>query len=135
MRVPIQGGDPAIGVDGQHRRVAAMRPDPVIFVCDRASALRIANRLSSRHFDPVKGRGRELARSNTEATTGYHWDLSPDGTRIALLKHRDARVQILSLNGAAPRQITSKERKTLVQRGLDGGREGAVRLQLHGARG
>jgi len=64
-------------------------------------------------FDPVKGRGRELAKSDTDATTDYHWDLSPDGTRIALLKHRAGRVQILSLIGQAPQEITAKEWNTL----------------------
>jgi Tol biopolymer transport system component len=64
-------------------------------------------------FDPVKGRGRELAKSNTDATIDYHWDLSPDGTRIALLKHREGRVQILSLNDRAPQEITAKGWNTL----------------------
>jgi Tol biopolymer transport system component len=64
-------------------------------------------------LDPVKGRARELARSNTDASTNYHWDLSPDGTHIALLKHRDATVHILSLNGVESRQILSKEWNTL----------------------
>jgi Tol biopolymer transport system component len=64
-------------------------------------------------LDPAKGRGRELAKSNTDSTRAYHWDLSPDGTRIALLKQRDGKVQILSLNGVAPRQIISKEWNTL----------------------
>ena len=86
-------------------------------------------------FDPVKGRGRELAKSDTDATADYQWDLSPDGTRIAILKHRDGRVQILSLNGGAPQEITVKGMEYIVQRGLDGGWEGTVCLQLHGARG
>jgi Tol biopolymer transport system component len=64
-------------------------------------------------FDPVKGRGSELAKSDTDATTDYHWALSPDGARIALLKHREARVQILSLNGRVPYEITAKGWNTL----------------------
>jgi len=64
-------------------------------------------------LDPVNGRGRELARSTTDVEKGYHWDLSPDGTRIALLKHRDGSVHILSLNRAAAQQIASKKVNTL----------------------
>ena len=37
-------------------------------------------------FDPVKGRGRELAEWKTDAMADYQWDLSPDGTRIAVLR-------------------------------------------------
>jgi Tol biopolymer transport system component len=59
-------------------------------------------------FDPVKGRGAVLAKANADATTDYHWDLSPDGTRIAILKHREGRIQILSLHGETPQEITSK---------------------------
>jgi Tol biopolymer transport system component len=36
------------------------------------------------------------------------WDLSPDGARIAILKNREGRVQILSLNGQVPQEITVK---------------------------
>ena len=57
-------------------------------------------------FDPVKGRGRELAELKTDATADYEWDLSPDGARIAILKIREGRIQILSLNGRAPQEIT-----------------------------
>ena len=59
-------------------------------------------------LDPVKGRGRELAELKTDATADYQWDLSPDGARIAILKNREGRIQILSLNGRAPQEITVK---------------------------
>jgi serine/threonine protein kinase len=108
MRVPIAGGSPQLVL------TAAIEEWPR---CARspASLCAIAERTPDRKqivftvLDPVKGRGRELARSDTDPTKEYHWDLSPDGIRIALLKHRDAEVQILSLNGVAPQQITSKE--------------------------
>jgi eukaryotic-like serine/threonine-protein kinase len=112
MRVPIQGGTPQLLL------TAAIEEWPR---CARAPATlcAIAERTPDRKqiffmaLDPVNGRGRELARSNADPRKEYHWDLSPDGTRIALLRHRDDRVQILSLNGVAPRQIFSKEWKTL----------------------
>ena len=112
MRVPIQGGSPQLVL------TATIEEWPR---CARlpASLCALAERTPDRKqiiftaLDPVKGRGLELARSNTEATADYHWDLSPDGTRIALLKHRNERVQILSLNSRAPQDITSKVRRTL----------------------
>jgi len=112
MRVPIAGGSQQLVL------TAAIEEWPR---CARspASLCAIAERTPDRKqivftaLDPVKGRGRELARSDTDPTKEYHWDLSADGTRIALLKHRDAKVQILSLNGGAPQQITSKDWNTL----------------------
>ena len=37
-------------------------------------------------FDPIKGRGSELIRVRTDPAAAYKWDLSPDGTRIAILQ-------------------------------------------------
>jgi len=112
MQVPITGGAPQLVLTANIEEWPRCARTP-------ASLCAIAERTPDRKqlvftaLDPVKGRGRELARSNVEATTGYHWDLSPDGTRIALLKHRDGKVQILSLNGGAVRSIVSKEGTTL----------------------
>jgi serine/threonine protein kinase len=112
MRVPIQGGSPQVVLTASIEEWPRCARSP-------SSLCAIAERTPDRKqiiftaLDPVKGRGRELARSNTDASTNYHWDLSPDGTHIALLKHRDATVHILSRNGGEPRQIISKEWKTL----------------------
>jgi Tol biopolymer transport system component len=112
MRVPIQGGSPQLVLTAKIEEWprCARAPSSLCAIGERTPDRK---QIIFTELDPVKGRGRELARSNTDATTDYHWDLSLDGTRIALLKHRDERVQILSLNGRAPRDITSKERKTL----------------------
>jgi hypothetical protein len=112
MRVPVLGGTPQLML------TAAIEEWPR---CARfpSTLCAIAERTPDRKqifftaLDAVNGRGRELARSNVDTRKEYHWDLSPDGTRIALLKHRDDRVQILSLRGVPPRQIFSKEWKTL----------------------
>jgi serine/threonine protein kinase/Tol biopolymer transport system component len=112
MRVPIQGGSPQLVLAATIEEWPRCARSP-------SSLCAIAERTPDRKqivftaLDSVRGRGRELARSNTDATSDYHWDISPDGTHIALLKHRDARVQSLSLNGGAPQEIASKERKTM----------------------
>jgi len=112
MRVPITGGSPQFVLTANIEEWPRCARSPSS-LCAIAERTQDRKQLVFSAFDAVKGRGRELARSNTEASTNYHWDLSPDGTHIALLKHRDASVHILSLNGVAPRQIISKEWNTL----------------------
>jgi eukaryotic-like serine/threonine-protein kinase len=112
MRVPIQGGAPQLVLEAKIEEWprCARLPSPLCAIAERTPD---RSQVIFTELDPVRGRGRELARSNTDPATDYHWDLSPEGTRIAVLKHRDTRVQILSLNGGAPQEIASKERKTL----------------------
>jgi hypothetical protein len=55
----------------------------------------------------LKGWGTELARFDTDPTylEPYAWDLSPDGTYIAILRYSAARIHVLALDGKPPRQI------------------------------
>jgi serine/threonine protein kinase len=112
MRVPITGGSPQLVLTAniEERPRCALSPATLCAIAERSADRK---QLVFTAFDPVNGRGRELAKWNTDATTDYHWDLSPDGTRIGLLKHREGRVQILSLNGRAPQEITAKGWNTL----------------------
>jgi hypothetical protein len=61
-------------------------------------------------FDPVKGRGQELARFDTNPTpdADYVWDLSPDGTRIAILKQSEGRIHVLDLGSQSGNEIAVK---------------------------
>jgi len=108
MRVPITGGSPQLvltaNIDGAPR--CARSPAALCAIAERSADRK---ELLFTAFDPLNGRGSELAKFQTDPKFDYHWDLSPDGTRIAVLKHRDGRVQILSLNGHAPQAITAKE--------------------------
>jgi serine/threonine protein kinase len=112
MRVSIKGGTPqlVLAANIEERPRCARSPATLCAIAERSMDRK---QLVFTAFDPVKGRGRELANSNTDPTADYHWDLSPDGTRIALLKHREGRVQILSLNGRALQEITAKGWTTL----------------------
>ncbi len=63
----------------------------------------------------MRGRGRELIRFDTDATADldryllhYAWDLSPDGTRIAILKYSDGRIHVLPLSSKAPQEVVVK---------------------------
>jgi len=57
-------------------------------------------------FDPVLGRGHELARFEIEPERFYRWALSPDGHRIAVIKQSTGDIHILSLATGAAEKIT-----------------------------
>ena len=59
-------------------------------------------------LDLDKGRGGELTKFLTDPGADYSWDLSPDGTRIAVAKGPGRRIDILSLNGRANGAIMVK---------------------------
>ena len=105
MRVPITGGSPELALtanlEGGPR--CAKSPATLCAIAERSTDRK---QLVFADFDPVKGQGHELAELKTEAAADYQWDLSPDGTRIAVLKSRDSGIQILSLDNRAPQEIT-----------------------------
>ncbi|MFZ0592947.1 MAG: protein kinase [Bryobacteraceae bacterium] len=97
MRVPIEGGTPEeVPIGGALDE----------FRCALNPGTRCVLRTTLRgqyyvyyQLDPIRGKGRELAR--TKWTPGWlgDWDISPDGTQIALPDHdtRDARIRVISL--------------------------------------
>jgi hypothetical protein len=114
MRVPITGGFPQLvmtaNIDGGPR--CARSPATLCAISERSADRK---QLVFAALDPVKGRGRELAELKTDGAAGYQWDLSPDGARIAILARQEGRIQILSLNGRAPREITVKGWNSLTE--------------------
>jgi hypothetical protein len=81
------------------------------------SELRTERQVIFTAFDPVKGRGRELMRFDIDSIAECVWDLSGDGTRIAVLetfekyaRHRfkcsEGPIRILFLSGWATQEIT-----------------------------
>jgi Tol biopolymer transport system component len=108
MLAPIEGGVPQFvltaNLDSQGPRCAK---SPAL-LCAIAERRADRKQLVFTAFDPLKGEGRELKKLTTDAAADYRWDLSPDGTRIAILKNRENRMQILSLNGGLPKQISLK---------------------------
>jgi Tol biopolymer transport system component len=57
------------------------------------------------HLDPVRGRGVEIARIAGYQTGDPRWDLSPDGTRIALVDPSEGKGEVRIL-GVADRKVT-----------------------------
>jgi hypothetical protein len=56
-------------------------------------------------FDPVLGAGHELARFKIDANAFYTWALSPDATRIAILKQSTAQIDVLTLGTRTDHKI------------------------------
>jgi hypothetical protein len=122
IRRRSSGSSPSIEL--MRVRIAGGAPEPVLttapgslhsFRCGRSPATlcAMAERTQDRKqliftaFDPLQGRGRELARFDTNPTPDaeYAWDLSPDGRRIAILKRSEATIHILFLSHQASQQI------------------------------
>ena len=57
-------------------------------------------------FDPVKGRGRELKRVDIHPNGFHGWELSPDGTRIAVYSPNEGRIHIIFLDDRPSFDIT-----------------------------
>jgi serine/threonine protein kinase/Tol biopolymer transport system component len=102
MRVPVSGGPPhlLLKFSGDER-------------CARAPATLCLLEEFSGHqwvftaFDPVGGRGREVARiAYKPGVGGEHWGLSPDGSQIAMLfPEGENRIRLLPVAGGAPRDL------------------------------
>ncbi len=61
-------------------------------------------------FDPLQGRGAELARIDLDSEAKkFHWDLSPDGTRISYFRTPQEPIEILSLQSHATQTIHVKD--------------------------
>jgi DNA-binding winged helix-turn-helix (wHTH) protein/Tol biopolymer transport system component len=113
MRIPITGGPSEF--------VLTATPPPVFPVCARSPATQCAIMEYSENrkqivvsaFDPLKGRGSELARIDVDPKF-FNFDISPDGTRIAWLKVREGPVHILSLRGQPSQEIKVKGWSNLV---------------------
>jgi len=112
VRIPITGGTPqpvlTADLDGPPR--CARSPATLCAMAERSADRK---QLVFTAFDAMNGRGRELARFNTDPIADYRWDLTPDGTRLAIVKVREGQIQILSLTGGASREITVKGWDTL----------------------
>ena len=116
MRVPVAGGPPQLVLTSSpgiiHSFRCARSPSALCVMAERATDRK---QLVFTAFDPVKGGGRELTRFGTSSTPDaeYAWDLSPDGTRIAILRRSEATIHILSLSHQTSEEVTGKRLSSL----------------------
>jgi serine/threonine protein kinase/dipeptidyl aminopeptidase/acylaminoacyl peptidase len=107
-RVPTGGGDP--------QPVVAVRPSSAITCARLPSHTCLLVERSEDHkwlvvsdFDPIKGRGPELAQIEVDPTVdGWGCSISPDGAKIAVIANADGRIRILSLRGRLLQTIRSR---------------------------
>jgi DNA-binding winged helix-turn-helix (wHTH) protein/Tol biopolymer transport system component len=107
MRIPIHGGEPhqVLASDTYGRPRCTFSPADLCVIAEQSADGRP---LILTAFDALKGRGAEIARFETETAADYSWGLSPDGTRVAILKRGDNRIHIVSLKGEAPQEVAVK---------------------------
>jgi hypothetical protein len=108
MRVPMAGGtpQPVLTAPIYGRPACARSPASL---CVFAEYTLDRRQLVFTAFDPQKGRGGELARFDTDPTiqATYLWDLSSDGTRIAIVKYSTGVIYILPLGRQASQKIVA----------------------------
>ncbi len=116
IRIPLTGGDPQLVLT----LMTAPEESPMMGArahepprCSRSPATLCAigertadgQQLVLTAFDPIKGRGSELIRVRVDPTAAYKWDLSPDGTRIAILQRSGRQINVVPLDGRESYQI------------------------------
>lgn len=112
MRVPVEGGKPEevpIGGSLDEFRCAL---DP-----GKRCVLRTTTKgqyYAYYDLDPIRGKGRELARTKWQPGILGDWDVSPDGTQIAIPNHdsHEARIRVLAL---AEKSNEPKEREVVLK--------------------
>ncbi len=108
MRIPIDGGPAQQVFIAKPRSFLSCAQSPAT-VCAVAEPTEDNKQLVFTAFDPMKGRGSEFARFDIDASgLGVPFSLSPDGTRIAILRTPAEPIYILSLRGKATREIRVK---------------------------
>lgn len=108
MRVPVSGGTPAeVPIGGLLDE----------FRCALGPGKRCVLRttLPGGYFayydlDPIKGKGRELARTKSSVKILGDWDISPDGAQVAIPNHdsREARIRVVALQPAGPNRMQER---------------------------
>src|SRR5215471_6477424 len=99
MRAPITGGAPQPIMTASLIDCVRCAKSPSGF-CAIGEPSPDGKRLIFTVVDPVNGRGRELTRFDIDDPKDrYGFDVSPDGTRIAVLKFKTGSIYILSLKG------------------------------------
>ena len=104
MRVPITGG-PSEFVLTAHFPAYPMCTKLPANLCAIYEEDYDRKQITLTAFDPLGGRGRELARIESDPNKYFNWDLSPDGTRIAYANNHEGPVHILSLRGEQSQEI------------------------------
>ena len=105
MRMPVTGGPSELVLTARLFDTPRCARSPST-LCVFAEQAPDRKQLVFTAFDPVRGKGQELARFATDPNADYNWSVSPDGTRIGILKIRGNHIYVLPLDGSAVRDLT-----------------------------
>jgi serine/threonine protein kinase len=110
VRIPFNGGSPELILQASPKSDISCA-NPATNLCVIAEATEDRKQVVVTALDPVKGRGLELARVDTDPKVqdqSYQCEISPDGTRLAVKQGGEGPIQILSLRGLPARVIQPK---------------------------
>ena len=104
MRIPAKGGAPEVVLES---------PPGARFTCPQrllnascALSLVEGKDLTFYLLDPVRGKGRQLGKIEAQTKNLYGWDLSPDGSRLAVVDYgHEGRIEVLTLSDGAWKEI------------------------------
>src|SRR5579859_5717595 len=97
MRIPLTGGasEPVLTARAYSEFRCARAPSSLCVLAERTDD---RTHFVFSAFDAFAGRGAELARIEIQSESRkFHWDLSPDGSRIGFTRTPDDPIEILSL--------------------------------------
>jgi serine/threonine protein kinase/Tol biopolymer transport system component len=99
MRTPLSGGIPEVVVDGLPEQTGTARG----FDCPRKGTLCVlsefkGNRLVLYELDPLKGKGKEVGRTEVTTDGFYGFAISSDGGKIAVVGAPSSGVRILDVH-------------------------------------
>ncbi|MGA7928078.1 MAG: protein kinase [Candidatus Sulfotelmatobacter sp.] len=107
MRIPLAGGSPELVTTTLPAGIFCARPPSSLCVLGERTEDRKQVIFTS--IDAVKGRGPELARFDLDPGIEYwDFDISPDGTRLAVSGNPHGPIHILSLRGHGEQVIPTK---------------------------
>jgi serine/threonine protein kinase/Tol biopolymer transport system component len=104
-RVPVSGGpsELVLTAHGWAGHGCARAPATLCLVSEKTEDQK---QLVFTAFDPVRGRDHEVIRIAIKPGFDYTWDLSPDGSQVALLfPAYENRIRVLPLKGGEPRDV------------------------------
>ncbi|MBV9223432.1 MAG: protein kinase [Acidobacteriaceae bacterium] len=111
MRVPVDGGTPQeVPIGG--------RLDEFRCALGPSKGCVLRTTVGREYYvfyelDPIRGKGRELARTKWIPNVTEDWDVSPDGTQVAIPNHdsREARIRLVNLQ---PDSTRTAEREVIL---------------------
>jgi eukaryotic-like serine/threonine-protein kinase len=107
MRIPLAGGSPELVATTLPAAIFCARPPSSLCVLGERTEDRKHVIFTS--IDPIKGRGSELARFDLDPGIEYwDFDISLDGTRLAVSGNPHGPIHILSLRGHGEQVIPAK---------------------------